>query len=69
MQHPFRDLLRPALVEEVGAEVAADTAADVHPLLIAVAAHGALPQKLPVLLHDLDLTVIAAGLTVIRLGI
>ena len=69
MQHPILDLLCPALVPELGADIAAGAAGNVQLVLVAVAALGALPHQLAVILHDLDLAVVAAALAVIRLGV
>ena len=69
MQDPVPDLLRPALIPELGADIAAGPAGDVHLVLIRVAALGALPDELAVVLYDLDLTIPAADLTVVALGV
>ena len=69
MQHAVLDLLRAALIPELGADIATGAAGNVQLVLVAVAALGALPHQLAVILHDLDLAVIAADLTVIRLGV
>ena len=68
MQHAILDLLRAALVPELGADITAGAAGDVQLVLVAVAALGALPHQLAVVLHDLDLAVIATFLTVVALG-
>ena len=69
MQHAVLDLLRAALVPELGADVAAGTAGNVELVLVAVVALGALPHQLAVLLDDLDLAVVAAHLAVVALGV
>ena len=69
MQHALLDLLRAALVPELGADVAAGTAGDVHLVLIGVAALRAAPDELAAVLDDLDLAVPAADLTVVGLGV
>ena len=69
MQNPVPDLLRPALIPELGADIAAGPAGHVHLVLIRVAALGALPDELAVFLYDLDLTVPAAHLAVVALGV
>ena len=69
MQHAVLDLGGAALVPELGADVAAGAAGNVQLVLVAVVALGALPNQLAVLLHDLDLAVVAADLTVIALGV
>ena len=69
MQHAVADLLGSALVPELGTDVAARTTSDIHLLLVTIAAIGALPHQLAVILHDLDLAVITADLTVIGFGV
>ena len=70
MQHALADLLGAALVPELGADVAAGAAGDAHTGLIAVSADRALPDQLAgIVLDDHDLTVIAAALTVVALGV
>ena len=46
MQHAVLDLLRAALIPELGADITAGAAGDVQLVLVAVAALGALPQLL-----------------------
>ena len=58
MQHAFLYLLRSALVPELGADVAAGPARNVHLVLVAVAAVGALPKQLAVFLDYLNLAVV-----------
>ena len=69
MQHPILDLLCPALVPELGADITAGAAGNVQLVLVTVAALGALPHQLAVILNDLDLSVVAAALAVIGLGV
>ena len=70
MQNPILDLLSTSLVPELGADVAAGTAGDVHLGLVGVAALRADPDELAVRVFlDLDLAVEAADLTVIRLRV
>ena len=69
VQDPVANLLGAALVPELGADVAAGTAGHIHLALVGVAALGALPDQLAVFLGDLDLTVPAADLTVVALGV
>ena len=69
MQHSVLDLGGSALVPELGADVAAGAAGDVQLVLVAVVALGAFPDQLAVLRHDLDLTVVAADLAVVTLGV
>ena len=69
MQHSILDLCRPALVPELGANVAAGAAGNVQLVLVAVVALGALPDQLAVLRHNLNFTVVAADLAVVALGV
>ena len=69
MQHPILDLLCPALVPELGADITAGAAGNVQLVLVTVAALGALPHQLAVIFNDLDLSVVAAALAVIGLGV
>ena len=69
MQHPVSDLLSPALIPELGSDVAACPSCNIELGLVGVAAVGALPDELAVALLDPDLTVEAADLTVVRLCI
>ena len=69
MQYPVPDFLSPALIPELGADIAAGAAGHVHLVLIRVAALGAFPDQLAVVLHDLDLAVPTADLTIVALGV
>ena len=69
MQHPILDLLGAALVPELGADITAGAAGNIQLVLVTVAALGALPHQLAVVLHDLDLAVVTAALAVIGLGV
>ncbi len=69
MQHPVPDLLGAALVPELRTDIAAGPTGHVHLVLVGVAALGALPDELAVFLYDLDLTVPAAHLAVVALGV
>ena len=69
MQHTFHNLRGSALVEEVGSQVPADPAAHIHFPLVPVAASGAFPDQFAVVFHDVDLTVKAAHLAVVALGV
>ena len=70
MQDALFDFLGAALVPVLGADVAARAARDVHRVLIGVAALGALPHELAVLvLDDLDLAVPTALLAVVALRV
>ena len=69
MKDTLCNLGHPALVEGVYTKVAANPAADVQLLLVPVAAVGAFPDQLAVILHRLDLTVKAAHLAVVALGV
>ena len=68
MQYSVLDLLGSALVPVLGADVAAGTAGNVHLSLVRIAALGAFPNQLAVILLDLDLAVIAAALAVVGLA-
>jgi len=50
MQHAVLDLLRAALIPELGADITAGAAGNVQLVLVAVAALGALPHQLAVVL-------------------
>ena len=69
MQHAVLDLLRAALIPELGADITAGAAGNVQLVLVAVAALGALPDQLAVVLYDPDLAVVAAALAVVGLGV
>ena len=69
MQDPVTNLLGTALVPELGADVAAGTAGHIHLTLVGVAALGALPDQLAIFLSNLDLTVPAADLAIVALGV
>ena len=69
MQDTVLDLLRAALIPELRADVAAGAAGNVQLVLVAVAALGALPDQLAVVLDDLDLAVVAAALAVVGFGV
>ena len=55
VQHPILDLLGTALVPELGADITAGAAGNIQLVLVTVAALGALPHQLAVILNDLDL--------------
>ena len=67
MQDPVPDLLRPALIPELRADVAAGAPCNVQSVLISVAAVRTLPYKLAVIFYYLYLTVKTALLTVVAL--
>lgn len=69
MHHSFFYFLRSALVPELGTDVTARAAGDVKLGLIAVAAVGAFPHELAVVLYDLNLAVETALLAVVGLGV
>ena len=69
VHHPILDLSGAPLIPELRSEVTAGAAAYIQCPLIAVAAVRAFPDQLAVLLGDLYLAVIPAGLTVIGLGV
>ena len=65
MHHAFLDLLCTALVPELSADVTTSAACYVHFILILVAALGAGPHKLTVLLANFDFTIPPANLAII----
>ena len=69
MENSFLDLLGSSLVPVLSTDVTAGSSGNVHLALIGVSALGASPDQLTVLLSDLDLTIPAAFLTVVRLGV
>ena len=69
-QDSLLDLLRPALVPEIGADVAAGASGHIHLVLLSVAAIWALPYQFPVIVvHDLNFPRVSADLAVIALRI
>lgn len=70
MQDSLLDLLRPALVPEIGADVAAGASGHIHLVLLSVAAIRALPYQFPVIVvHDLYFSRVSTDLAVIALRI
>ena len=69
MHDAISNFFRSPLVPVLRTDVAAGATRDVHRGLIAVAAVGALPLELAVLLDDLDLSVVAANLAEVALGV
>ena len=69
MQDSVLDLLGSALIPILGTDVAAGTAGNIHLALVGIAALGADPNQLAVILLDTDFAVIAAALAVVRLGV
>ena len=69
MKHSVLDLLGSTLIPVLGADVAAGSARYVHLGLVAVVAVGAFPNELSVVLADNDLSVVAAYLAIVALGI
>ena len=70
MQYPFPDLLCSPLIPELRSNIAACPPRHIHFILIGTAAVWALPDQLAVsIVNNIDLSVIAAFLTVIALGI
>ena len=69
MQHPLLDFLSTSLIPELSTDITAGTASYIQLGLVGIAAVRAFPYQLTVLVSfDLDLSVIAAHLTVIALG-
>ena len=69
MQDSVADLLCAPLIPVLSADVAAGASCDVHLILVTVVALGTFPYQFAVVFDYLYLTVIAADLTVIALGI
>ena len=69
VQNTVLDLLGTALVPVLGADIATGTSCDVHLGLISIAALGAAPNQLAVVVLDLNLTVKTTDLTVVGLGV
>jgi len=69
MQNSVFYLACSALIPILCADVTAGPASYVHGGLVAVVTVGALPKELSALLNHLDLTVPAADLTVVALGV
>ena len=69
VQNSVFNFLGTTLVPILGADVAAGTAGHIHLVLVLVAALGAGPDQLAVIFPNLDLTVIAAALAVVGLGV
>ena len=70
MQHSVFDFLRPALIPELGSDIAAGTSCYEQLILVAVATVRAFPDQLAgIVSDDLDLAVIAAHLAVVALRI
>ena len=70
MQNALLDFLCTALVPELGSDITAGTAGNIHCVLIGISAARAFPDQLFVFIfNDLDLSVITAFLAVVALGI
>ena len=70
MKYPVLDFLRPALIPELRADIAAGPARDAHLILVFIAAIRTFPDQLAVRVRDdLNLPGIATFHTVIALGI
>jgi len=70
MKYAVFDFLRPSLIPELGSDVATGSSGNEQVVLVTITTVRALPDELAVLIrHDLDLTVVAADLTVITLRI
>ena len=69
MQDPVLDLLGTALIPVLGADITAGTSCHVHLALVGVAALGADPDQLVVILLNFDLSIVAADLSVVTLGV
>ena len=70
MQHPITDFLRSALIPELCTDVTTGPPRNRETVLVTVATVWAFPYELSALIFDnLNLTVVAAGLSVITLCI
>ena len=69
MQHSVLDFLGATLVPELCSDVSAGTACNIHLALVSIAALGTGPDQLSVFFFNPDLTVKAAALAIITLGI
>lgn len=69
VQDAVSDFLRPALIPELCTDVAASPACHVYLVLIAVSAFWAFPDEFALVLHVFDLSIEAAHLAVIALGV
>ena len=69
MKYSILNLLCTSLIPELGSDITAGTSCNEESVLVAVAAVRALPDELAVILDDLNLTVVAALLAIITLGV
>jgi hypothetical protein len=70
MENTIPDFLGAPLIPELGANISTGSAGYIHLILISVPAAGAFPNQLAlIILDDADLSIIAAALTIIALGI
>ena len=69
MKNSVLNLLRSALIPELRTDIAAGTARNIHFVLVAVMAVGALPNEFPVLFDNLDFAVVAANLAIVALSV
>ena len=71
MHHSVTNLLRAPLVPEITSDVSAGASRDIHFVLVTITTVRTFPYKSMCcfILHDLDLAVIAADLTVIGFGV
>ena len=70
MKHALANLLRAALIPELGANVSAGPAGNAHFILITVTAFRAFPDQFAiVILFDQNFPIITADVTVIAFGI
>ena len=69
VQDTVLDFLGSALVPILGTDIAAGTAGNIHFALVGIAALGAFPDQLAIILSDFDLAIEATALAVITLGV
>ena len=69
VNYSVSNFLSASLIPEIASNVAAGAAGDIQLVLVTVTTIWALPHQLAIVLHDLDLAVIAAALAVVGLGV
>ena len=69
VHNAIADLLGATLIPELRTDITAGTTGNIELALVAVAAVRALPDELAIILDDLDLSVVAALLAIVALGV
>jgi len=69
MQYAFTDFLSASLVPELGADIAAGAACDIHFILIGISAFRTRPDQLSVILANFNFSIPTAYLTVVALSV